>query len=766
MSKNHYFWGLTGICEIGNFAKEMKIRNYILFALSCFPFFVCATEDEKLDTVFLQEVNVSAIKQDANLRTIGVASTIVDRKEAERLNIVSLKTVSDLVPNFYIPDYGSRITSSIYVRGIGARMDQPAVGLIVDNVPVLNKDAYDFDIADIAHVEMMRGPQSTLYGRNTMGGLINITTLSPLRYQGVRLFGEYGSGNSWKMEGSWYHKIGDNIGLSVIGQYQSTDGFYDNEYNGEKCDWEKMMSGRVKFEWRISRRVSLFNTFSVSNLHQGGYPYEYVPTGTISYNDTCFYKRLNINDGLTIRWLHDKFTFSSISSVQYIDDNMTLDQDFRPIEYFTLTQAKKEWGITQDFVIKSTGESKYKWLVGAFAFYKNLDMSAPVIFKDYGISQLIEKHRNDANPTYPIYWNERTFPLNSDFVTKTFGVALYHESKLDLGNWHFTAGLRLDYESVMLDYRSYCDTGYTVYKQNDQTGDYEFYRNTDIVIDERGNLNKSFLELLPKVSVVYDLPVENSANVYAAIAKGYKSGGFNTQMFSDFLQQRLMRMMGIGALYNIDDIVGYKPEESWNYELGAHLECAGGKVKTDLALFYIDCRNQQLTVFPDGTTTGRVMTNAGKTRSFGAEISVAYFPIMDLGLNFSYGYTNAKFKEYNNGKMDFAGKYIPYAPCHTLFLSAVYDLAVNAEWLDKIVIDANLRGIGEIYWNESNTAVQPFYALLGASLTFVKKNLSLQLWGQNLTNTKYKTFYFVSMNNEFVQRAKPIRIGATLRFDF
>ena len=260
--------------------------------------------------------------------------------------------------------------------------------------------------------------------------------------------------------------------------------------------------------------------------------------------------------------------------------------------------------------------------------------------------------------------------------------------------------------------------------------------------------------------------MENSANVYATIAKGYKSGGFNTQMFSDFLQQRLMRMMGIGALYNIDDIVGYKPEESWNYELGAHLECAGGKVKTDLALFYIDCRNQQLTVFPDGTTTGRVMTNAGKTRSFGAEISVAYFPIMHLGLNFSYGYTNAKFKEYNNGKMDFAGKYIPYAPCHTLFLSAVYDLAVNAEWLDKIVIDANLRGIGEIYWNESNTAVQPFYALLGASLTFVKKNLSLQLWGQNLTNTKYKTFYFVSMNNEFVQRAKPIRIGATLRFDF
>lgn len=744
----------------------MKWYKTIYFFVFIFPFVVRAADKEMSDTIYLQEVNVSVIKQDANLRDVGVASTIVDRKEIERMNVVSLKTVSDLVPNFYIPDYGSRITSSIYVRGIGARMDQPAVGLIVDNVPILNKDAYDFDIADIAHVEMLRGPQSTLYGRNTMGGLINISTLSPLRYQGVRVLGEYGSGNSWKASVSWYHKLGNNIGLSVSGQYQSTDGFYNNEYNGEKCDWENMASGRMKFEWRISKRVSLFNTFSLSHLQQGGYPYEYLPTHTISYNDTCFYKRLNISDGLTIRWLHDKFTFSSISSLQYIDDNMTLDQDFQPLDYFTLTQAKKEWGLTQDFVFRSLSLGKYKWLAGAFLFYKDLNMNAPVTFKDYGINQLIEKNRNNANPDYPIYWNERTFPLNSDFETKTYGLALYHESRLDLDEWHFTAGIRLDYENVRLNYHSYCNTGYTVYKYDQIADEYDFYRNTDINIDEKGDLDKSFIELLPKLSIVYDLPIENSANIYASVTKGYKSGGFNTQMFSDFLQQRLMRMMGIGAAYDVEDIVGYDPEESWNYELGAHLECAGGKVRTDLSLFYIDCRNQQLTVFPEGTTTGRIMTNAGKTRSFGAEMSMTYSPINSLAFNLSYGYTNAKFREYNNGKTDFSGKYIPYAPCHTLFLSTVYDLKVNSSWLDNIEFDANLRGTGEIYWNEENTVKQPFYAILGASVTFMKSNCSLQLWGQNLTNTKYTTFYFVSMKNEFVQRAKPIRLGVTVRFNF
>lgn len=744
----------------------MKRQIIITVITSLIVVATFANEFENFDTVYLQEVNVSAIKQDINLRKEGMSATVVGRKDVERMNLVSLKNVSEVVPNFYIPDYGSRITSSIYVRGIGARMDQPAVGLIVDNVPVLNKDAYDLDIADIAHVEMLRGPQSTLYGRNTMGGLINITTLSPLRYQGVRLLGEYGSGNTWKAGVSWYHKLGSNIGLSVSCQYQSSDGFFVNEYDGEKCDKEEMWSGRMKLEWRLSRRVSLYNTFSISDLRQGGYPYEYVPTQTISYNDTCFYKRLNINDGLTARWLHDKFTLSSITSVQYIDDNMTLDQDFLPLEYFTLTQAKKELGITQDLVVRSSEKHNYKWLAGIFGFYKDLEMNAPVTFKDYGISQLIEKHRNEANPYYPISWYDRTFPLNSEFATKTYGLAVYHQSKYDLGNWHFTVGLRLDYENVRLNYHSYCDTGYTISKLDEATGEYNFYRNADIKIDEQGKLEKSFVELLPKISVVYDLNTENPANVYASVSKGYKSGGFNTQMFSDFLQQRLMKMMGVGATYDVDDVVGYKPEKSWNYEIGMHVECADGRVKSDLALFYIDCRDQQLTTFPDGTTTGRIMTNAGKTRSFGVEIAVDYSPVDALGFKLSYGYTNAEFSEYDNGKADYSGMYIPYAPSHTLFAGATYNWTMGLSWLDSVVVDANVRGTGEIYWNEANTAHQPFYALLGASLTFVKNDWSLQLWGQNLTDTKYKTFYFVSMSNEFVQRAKPCRIGATVRLNF
>lgn len=170
-----------------------------------------------------------------------------------------------------------------------------------------------------------------------------------------------------------------------------------------------------------------------------------------------------------------------------------------------------------------------------------------------------------------------------------------------------------------------------------------------------------------------------------------------------------------------------------------------------------------MTVFPDGTTTGRVMTNAGKTRSFGAEFAVRYSPLSKLGFNLNYGYTNAKFMDYDNGKTNYAGMYLPYVPQHTMYAGATYDLELKTSWLKNVMFDINVRGVGKIYWEEANVNVQDFYALLGASVTFDFDIFTLQCWGRNITNTDYSTFYFVSIKNEFLQHGKPATFGATLR---
>lgn len=717
-------------------------------------------EPDSLATT-LGEVSVTAVKQMSHLRDEPDAVSILTQAELERLDAVSIRGVSDVVPNFFMPDYGSRITSTIYVRGIGARMDQPSVGLNVDNVPYLNKDAYDFDVSDIYSVEMLRGPQSTLYGRNTMAGVINVSTLSPMIFQGWRVMAQTSTRERVKGSVGWYHKFSPRLGFSMTGAFTGAKGEFTNEYNGEKLDWEYNYALRSKLVWRISPSWNLQNVASAGFLRQGGYPYEYKETGTISFNDTCFYKRFTFADGITARYSGERFSLTSITSVQHINDNMTLDQDFLPDDYFTLTQKKKETALTQDIVARSIpSHGVYSWLGGLFAFYKHLDMDAPVTFKDTGIGELIESHRNDANPYYPIAWYSRTFPLNSEFKLPTWGVAAYHESEADLGNWHLTGGLRLDYEHSSLDYYSHCDTGYKIYKQEDHG--YDFYRDVDIVINERGKLSRHFLTLLPKLAVTYNLD-NNLGNIYAKVTKGYKAGGFNTQMFSDVLQQRLMSMMGIGSQYNVDDIVGYKPEHSWNYEVGSHLNLFSGTVYLDLAAFYIDCRDQQLTMFPDGNTTGRIMTNAGKTRSFGGEASIGWKVSNQFSINGSYGFTDAKFRRFFNGIKDFKGKRLPYAPSNTLFLQALYEKKI---FEGRLSFEVNMKGAGRIFWNEENTEWQDFYCLLGASASFSSGFMTMQLWGKNLTNTRYKTFYFLSMGNAFFQRGKGIELGGTIRFDF
>jgi len=711
----------------------------------------------------LQEVSVTAIKQSSDVRNMPVSSTVIGTSQIERQGVVSMKSVSGLAPNFYMPDYGSRMTSTIYVRGLGARIDQPVVGLNVDNVPFMNKDNYDFELPDIERMEVLRGPQSTLYGRNTMGGLINIYTLSPMKYQGLRAMLEYGTGNSFKAGVSYYDKFNSRLAMSWSGYAASNDGFFVNNYNGADCGAEKQGSLRWKTVWRASDHVNIENAAALSFTRQSGYPYASVDTDEINYNDTCFYRRVGLSDGLTLKWVNDYFTLSSISSFQYLDDNMTLDQDFMPLEYFTLTQRRKEWALTQDVVVRGSAKN-YGWTIGAFGFYKNTDMSAPVTFKDYGIEQLIEKNRNEANLYYPIAWDEDTFVLGSEFDNPVWGVALYHESSYKTGNWNFTVGLRLDYEHTALNYRSHCNTSYTVYDCTATSQLVTPFLQDKVVIDDYGNLDKSFVELLPKLTVSYD--VTSRAKVYASASKGYKSGGYNTQMFSDVLQQRIMGIMGLSAKYDVDDVVGYLPENSFNYEVGTHVNGFDGRFRADASAFYIDCRDQQLTVFPDGTTTGRIMTNAGKTRSYGVEASALFKPDDHWTFNASYGYTNARFVDFDNGKNDFSGNRLPYAPSNTAFVSAAYLLQVDASWLENVNFMVNCRGVGDIYWDEANEVHDPFYALLGASVRFEHKRYSLDVWGENLTNTDYQTFYFVSIGHGFYQKGKPARAGITLRLNF
>lgn len=715
-----------------------------------------------VDTVQLADVTVTAIKQ-TTLQTDAASATIVTRQQVERTGTMNVKDATTLMPGVFQPDYGSRMTSTIYVRGIGTRIDQPAVGLNVDNVPVMCKENYDTDLPDIAYLEMLRGPQSTLYGRNTLGGVMNIYTLSPLSWQGTRAMLSAASHGSHKIAISHYKQLSRRVGISASAYYNGTSGEFRNRFNGRRADWERAGNGRFKVEWQPDMSLLVSNVLAFGASRQGGYPYEQVGTGNIAYNDTCFYRRASVTDGLTITKHWDNVSLSSITSYQFIDDNMTLDQDFTTLPYFTLTQARREHAVTQDVVLRGRSNTlALNWLAGAFGYYRHTRMDAPVTFKDTGIAELIERHINDALPTYPVAWDSREFLLGSHFTMPTAGAALYAQASRDWKRLTLTAGVRLDYEHARLRYHSHTNTGYNIMDAEAGT----VFSHEAIDIDDHGTLNKDFTQLLPRLSATLHLgDSRNDADLYVTVARGSKAGGFNTQMFSDVLQQRLMRFMGIGGSYDVADVVGYRPERAWNVELGTHLTAWQRRIIVDASFYWMDCRDRQLTVFPPGLTTGRMMTNAGHTRHCGTELAMQLLIADHTTVNAAYGYTHATFKEYHDGRTDYAGCRVPYAPTHTLWAEATHAfiLSRTSQWAQSLTLSANVSAAGRIYWNEANTLSQPFYALLGASVTLTGKNYDLQLWGRNLTATRYHTFYFVSIGHEFLQRGHGRQLGATLR---
>lgn len=728
---------------------------------------------EPVDTLQnIEQVTVvaPAAKQTFSLRRQPISSTVLSPAAIERERVLSVKDLSAVVPNFYQPDYGSRMTSSIYVRGFGARIDQPVVGVNVDEIPYLNKNSYDFDLFDIARIEVLRGPQGTLYGRNTIGGQLNIYTLSPLGYSGVRASAEYGTGNTLRAKASYYGRVSDNFGISVGGFYTRTDGFFDNAYDGSDCDRGHSAGGRVRMVWQGADGWSIDNVASVGSSLEGGYAYCLYDeaSGTVSpvnYNGPNSYERVNVTDGFVVKHAGEKMLFTSATGYQYLYDRMLIDNDFTPRSLFTLVQQQREHALTEDIVLRSNDDSRrWQWITGAYGFYKRLRMEAPVTFLEDGIGDLILGAANagiqSVMPWAELMIEESAFDIASNFEIPTYGLALYHESSLRAGRWRFTAGLRLDYEASRMDYDNYTSIHYRLSPMMPQF--------KELSMPFAGRERMDFLELLPKFAVNFSTGV---GELYVAASRGYKAGGFNTQIFSDILQNRLMAAMmedmGMPAQpspYNEASATTYKPEYSWNYEAGGHLAFAEGRVRADFSLFWIECRDQQLTVFPEGTTTGRMMSNAGRSRSRGVEVSLSWNPTTHLGVWGSYGFTDARFVKFDDGEADYAGNVLPYAPRNTVSLGATYRLHVGARMLDDVVVNCSWQGAGKIYWNESNTLSQNFYSQLGASVDLRKGDFTLSLWGRNLTGTDFYTFYFKSVGNSFFSHGKPRQLGLTLSY--
>ena len=773
--------------------------------------------EDTTKVIDIEEVVVIASpKETSKLRQLPSSVSLISQKDMQANHITSLKSASSIVPNFFMPDYGSRLTSAMYIRGIGSRINTPAVGMYVDNIPYLDKSAFDFNFYDIERIDILRGPQGTLYGRNTMGGLVKVHTRSPFSYQGTDLKLSYGSGNNHRSASlTHYHRISERFAFSAGGYYEGADGFFTNSFLNKKVDDMQAGGGRIRAIWFASDDWKFDFNVNYDYTDEGGYPY-YNKENQIAYNRESTYRRGLLNTGLNIEHQAENFIFNAVTGFQHLNDRMHMDQDFSPSDTYTLEQKQRINSISEEITFKSKPGKAWQWTTGLFGFYQNMDVTSPVTFRKDGIGMLngmlgsVIPSKIEVSMGGPMMMNilpslaitDGEMPIDGKFTTPQYNVALFHQSQFkDLfgkEGLSFTVGLRMEYEHMKMDYNSGTSLGYTVGIKGEMTQmghvirEIEMMPATPLTVESRyqGEISKDYVQLLPKFALQYDFN-NNKSNVYASISKGYRSGGYNYQMFSELLQSSLrndmmrqskdaimakvpQQFVGIvadkfptpGENPEVKSAVEYKPEYTWNYEIGTHLSLFDGKLQADLAAFYMQTYDQQLSQMAE-SGLGRITVNAGESESYGVEANLVASLNKNLQLNASYGYTEATFVKYNAGKdEDYSGNYVPFVPRHTMNIGGSYSFYFNNSWAKSLTLGANATGAGKIYWTEANNASQDFYTSLNGYISLKTQSVQIDLWGRNLTDNEYTTFYFETMGRGYEQRCKPLQVGVDVRLHF
>jgi len=695
--------------------EEMRtVETYLISALTLCATSLHAAEPEKADSVRqqldLNEIEVVGIK--VNRHNITPASVSVMGEQQMKNSLVNdIEDLSAQLPNIFIPEYGSRQTTPIVIRGIYSKVKGTAVGYYIDCLPHFELSAFDTDMLDVKAIEVFRGPQGTLHGRNTIGGVINVYNYTPFEYQGTKIRLRYGNYNTIKAQASHYAMLTDQLGINASGYYEHRDGFFTNRTLGEKADRLNTAGGKLALHLRPSSQWTMRLSSNLDYLDQGGYPYSaYNPEtdelADITYNRPCGYRRLISNTGFNVKYSSGKWSLNSQTSFEYIRDDQEVDQDFTAKDTYFVTNGIRHSIFSEELTVKSEHEGRFQWVAGAFLFSQTgtQDQGTDYLTKDYEQRSLYDN------------------PIR--------GAALFAQGSLNM--WRglsATAGVRLDYEHNSMDY---CRTQYNHADGSQKTVGTPFSETLTAT------------EFIPRIGLQYVFNDENT--LFANVSKGYKGGGFNATIPTEADRT-------------------YDAEHNWNYELGLKFGNRNRRFLGELTLFYIDWRNQHISQVLPGV--GTVVSNAGHSDSKGVEFSMTHRPLDDLVISGSYGYTYARFLDYVKDEakgLSYSGNMVPMVPRHTLAFNMSYTVH-PVKCLDAITMSAGMTGTGKLYWLEDNAVCQNFYLIPNARVELSKGIVSLAMWGKNLSNTRYLSYYFVS-SAKYAQQGGPLTCGADLTLKF
>ncbi len=681
----------------------------------------------------LNEIIVTAQKREELIQDIPVSITSLSKEAILDNQIQYTNDLTAITPNLYASDPGdSRTVTSI--RGIVSTSYDPAVATYIDGVNQFNLDTYVSQLFDIERIEILRGPQGTLYGRNAMGGVINIVTKKPEKETAV--FAEAGFGNYGRhryLASVQTPLWNDKLSFGAAALYTERNGFYRNEFNNSDYDSQKSLSGNyyLKYHFNPSWNATLnFKHFYANN--EGAFPLvigkeaAFESPFTLNQNQLAVMKDHTINSSLVIEHKGSDLNFSSQTAFQknYRYYQNGIDADFSALDaLYIKNDYGKDWNnvkvVTQEFRFSSPARNKkLNWTGGSYIFYEESPVKQATVFGE------------DA----AMLGSEATnFSLISTSESTSKGIAFFGQADYELtSKLNFIAGLRYDYE-----HKEQSVVG--EYQQNDSPEPaFKFQPDTSAVA--------TFKAFSPKLGTSYELSEEYL--FFLTYSKGYRAGGL-TPLTTDPNQPPLYE---------------YRPEFSNNFEIGAKNTFLNKKILLNATLFYTTVTDVQVPtlLLPDAVVITR---NTGKMTSKGLEVELRTKPFKGLELNYDLGITNAKYDDLKvageDGMVDLGGNMQVFTPDLTSMLSIHY--TSDFDFINGLDFSfyTGWKHIGKQYFDLANTLKQEPYSLFNAHFGMKYHRYKLVFWANNIFDKKYISYGY---NFGAVHLGNPASFGTSLYF--
>ncbi|MEP7278010.1 MAG: TonB-dependent receptor [Bacteroidota bacterium] len=701
----------VGGLQPGKYTIELSAIGYAVIAKEIF---VNQSETQVVNfqlqnaLVQLETVVVTAGKKEELLQNLAVSVTAMSARQVKDYRLWNIKDLAGIVPNLYAGSPGDErnVTS---IRGVTTTSYEPSVATYIDGVNQFSLDTYIPQLTDIERIEVLRGPQGTLYGRNAMGGVISIITKAPSNIANGFAEASFGNYNQQRYSvGLRFPFIKDKLFAGISSTYSKRNGFYENDFNHTSFDRQQQngYSYYIKYLPGSKWTIALNGKYQL-NKNKGAFPIVNGVDEALNHpyvlSQNALGKMMDETNNTSLSVSHKSrvadFTLQTAWQNNYRYYDSPIDGDFSTLDAVTVgNNYGSDWNnvkvFTTEFRISKPANktTALSWTGGVYLFRQSIPNKQATHFgKDAAV----------------------VGAPNTDFSTintskgKNAGIAVYGQINYALTkSLSLIAGLRYDYE----------------HKKLQVEGEYQPDGTNPIVILPDTAAAVHYNAVSPKLGLQYALTADN--NIYITYSRGFRTGGL-TQLSGDPSQPPLYP---------------YSPEYSNNIELGAKNTFWDNRLRLNAALFltYVNDAQVPTLVLPDAIT---VTKNTGKLESKGAELELSANPLAGFQAEYSFGYTDAKYKSLglssNGQSVNLDGKRQIFTPDITSMLALQYSYTLHVKNRIRLVARGEWFYFGSRYFDFANTIEQSSYHFLNVKAGVTSKWADVYCWMRNLTDKKY-----------------------------